>query len=127
MSYYSTSENSKDVMISKYSYESWTRSQSDSETDIPYRTNLHSLLHTVIDNELTDIEKYTIENHYFENKTVSEIAFDLGVNPSTVTRTISRAERKIEKFMKYAFYVMFGSFPTDSIKNKIKGAKKNDT
>lgn len=124
MSYYSASDSTVDSVISKHSYESWTRSQSDSETDIPYRTNLYSLLHTVIDNELTDIEKYTIENHYFENKCVSEIAFELNVNPSTVTRTISRAERKIEKFMKYAFYVMFGSFPTDSIKNKIKGAVK---
>ena len=38
---------------------------------------------------------------YEENKTVSAIAHELGVDKSTVSRTITRAKRRLYKCLRY--------------------------
>ena len=106
-----TSQVFEDASLSRYSYECWTRSEADSLSVIPYKIGVPDVLKVIIDNELTECEKTVITMHYFENKKISQIANELCVNPSTVTRTVFRAERKIEKFMKYALFVMNGKLP----------------
>ena len=55
----------------------------------------------VIREELTELQKYTIQAYYFENKTLLQIAQERNVNKSTVCRTLKRAEDKIRRFLQY--------------------------
>ena len=56
---------------------------------------------TVIREELTELQRYTILAYYFENKTLLQIAEERNVNKSTVCRTLRRAEDKIRRFLQY--------------------------
>ncbi len=47
---------------------------------------------------LTDRQKQIIEMYYIENKKMPEIAQSLGINKSTVLRTLRTAEQKLKKF-----------------------------
>ncbi len=47
---------------------------------------------------LTDRQKQIIEMYYIENKKMPEIARSLGINKSTVLRTLRTAEEKLKKF-----------------------------
>ena len=55
----------------------------------------------VIQEELTELQRYTILAYYFENKTLLQIAEERNVNKSTVCRTLRRAEDKIRRFLQY--------------------------
>lgn len=55
----------------------------------------------VIREELTPLQRETLTAHYMQNRTVTEIARDRGVNKSTVCRTLKRAEDRLRRFLKY--------------------------
>lgn len=55
----------------------------------------------VIQEELTELQRYTILAYYFENKTLLQIAEERNVNKSTVCRTLQRAENKLRRFLQY--------------------------
>ena len=55
----------------------------------------------VIRNELTDFQRDAIIAYYFHRNTISEIAALRGVNKSTVSRTLRRAEEKLRRYLKY--------------------------
>ena len=55
----------------------------------------------VIQEELTELQRYTLCAYYFQKQTMDQIANDRGVNKSTVCRTLHRAEQKLRKFLKY--------------------------
>lgn len=55
----------------------------------------------VILEELTQAQKETLMAHYFQKQTVTQIAQERGVNKSTVSRTLKRAEDKLRRFLKY--------------------------
>lgn len=65
---------------------------------------LKRVLHNVINNELTDRQKEIVLLYYFNNKNVSEISRELGVNKSTVSRHLSRARERIERVLKYGYF-----------------------
>ena len=56
---------------------------------------------TVIREELTELQRYTILAYYFEDKTLLQIAEERCVNKSTVCRTLRRAENKLRRFLQY--------------------------
>lgn len=56
---------------------------------------------SVIQEELTELQRYTIYAYYFENKTLIQIAEERCVNKSTVSRTMKRAENKLRRFLQY--------------------------
>ena len=56
---------------------------------------------TVIREELTELQRYTLIAYYFRQQTLEQIARDRNVNKSTVCRTLHRAEEKLRKFLKY--------------------------
>ena len=58
-------------------------------------------LHRVIREELTELQRYTIQAYYFENKTILQIAEERCINKSTAFRTLKRAEEKLQKFLQY--------------------------
>ena len=55
----------------------------------------------VIREELTLIERETLTAYYFQEMTVAQIALARGVNKSTVSRTLRRAENRLQKYLKY--------------------------
>lgn len=56
---------------------------------------------TLIQSELTELQRYTIAAYYFEGKKLCQIAQERGVSKSTVSRTMKRAEVKLRKFLQY--------------------------
>lgn len=55
----------------------------------------------VVQEELTELQRYTLVAYYFQEKTLTQIAEERGVNKSTVCRTLHRAEQKLRKYLKY--------------------------
>ena len=55
----------------------------------------------VIREELTELQREALLSYYFEEKSITEIARDRGVNKSTVCRTLHRAEEKLRRYLKY--------------------------
>ena len=48
----------------------------------------------VIKEELTELQRQTLTAYYFHQQTIPQIARERGVNKSTVSRTLRRAEEK---------------------------------
>ena len=55
----------------------------------------------VVREELTQLQRETLLAYYFQEKSITEIARDRGVNKSTVCRTLHRAETKLRRYLKY--------------------------
>lgn len=55
----------------------------------------------VIKEELTELQRETLFAYYFREMTVSQIALERGVNKSTVSRTLHRAENKLKRYLRY--------------------------
>ena len=55
----------------------------------------------VIREELTPLQREALIGYYFQERTITEIAEERGVNKSTVCRTLHRAEQKLRRFLKY--------------------------
>ena len=55
----------------------------------------------VIQEELTPLQRETLITYYFQERTITQIAQERGVNKSTVCRTLHRAEKKLRSFLKY--------------------------
>ena len=53
------------------------------------------LLLDAIETVLTEKQKKYVKMHYFMDKPMNQIAKELGVNPSTVTRTIQSAKKRL--------------------------------
>jgi len=66
------------------------------------RTKLHLKIGAIIQNELTDIEKKTVDLYFNKRVNMIIISQKLGVNKSTVSRNLKRAKNKLRSFIKYA-------------------------
>ena len=55
----------------------------------------------VIREELTPLQRYALTSYYFRELSISEIAKERRVNKSTISRTLQRAERKLQQFLQY--------------------------
>ena len=55
----------------------------------------------VIREELTPLQREVLLAYYFQERSITEIAADRGVNKSTVCRTLHRAEGKLRRYLKY--------------------------
>ena len=55
----------------------------------------------VIREELTEMQRQTLLAYYFQEKSITEIAEERGVNKCTVCRTLHRAEEKLRRYLKY--------------------------
>mgnify|MGYP002512785328 FL=1 len=58
-------------------------------------------LRRVIEAELTPCQRQTLTAYYFRQLTIPQIAKEQGVNKSTGSRTLHRAEERLRKFLKY--------------------------
>ena len=55
----------------------------------------------VIQEELPPLQRETLIAYYFQERTITQIAQERGVNKSTVCRTLHRAEKQLRSFLKY--------------------------
>ena len=55
----------------------------------------------VIEAELTPCQKQTLVAYYFRQMTIPQIAQEQGVNKSTVSRTLRRAEDRVRRCLRY--------------------------
>ncbi len=55
----------------------------------------------VIEEELTELQRQTLTDYYFREMTIPQIATERGVNKSTVSRTLRRAEEKLRRYLRY--------------------------
>ena len=55
----------------------------------------------VIKEELTELQRQTLLAYYFQEQTIPQIAEERGVNKSTVSRTLRRAEEKLRRYLRY--------------------------
>ena len=58
-------------------------------------------LHAAISNELTPHQQRVLRAVYLENRTETDLARELGVNKSTVSRTLSRARDRLRRCLRY--------------------------
>ena len=65
------------------------------------REQLMQRMRIVIREELTEFQRETMIAYYFENRSLKEIAEQRGINKSTVSRTLKRAENRIRRFLQY--------------------------
>lgn len=73
------------------------------------REMLKKALSRAIKDELTERQRQIVEEFYFENKTVSEIAQQEGVNKSTISRHLKRSREKLQQVLKYGFFPIWYS------------------
>lgn len=57
----------------------------------------------IIEKELTPKQREMVLFYFYEEKTMQEIAEILGINKSTVSRTLKRAKERIRKYMQFYF------------------------
>ena len=55
----------------------------------------------VIREELTQNQREILLAYYIQNQTIPQIAQDRGVQKSTVSRTLHRAEEKLRRYLRY--------------------------
>lgn len=55
----------------------------------------------VIEHELTETQRRAIVGHYFEGKSVREIAREQGVQPSSVWKAMQRGLRRMARCLRY--------------------------
>lgn len=78
-------------------YDCFTQGESNSAK----LSRASSLMGKIIENELTEKQRRYVLGHYFEGRTVTDIAREDGVNKSTVSRTLARGKKRIENSLKY--------------------------
>ena len=54
-----------------------------------------------IQEELTPRQRICLQGYYFDRKNMREIGEELGVNASTVSRTVARAENRLYRVLRY--------------------------
>ena len=54
----------------------------------------------VIREELTELQRQTLTAYYFQEQTIPQIASHRGVNKSTVSHTLRRAEEKLRRYLR---------------------------
>ena len=55
----------------------------------------------VIREELTEVQRQTLTAYYCHQRTIPQIAEERGVNKSTVSRTLRRAEERLRRYLRY--------------------------
>ena len=63
--------------------------------------NLSNRVRIAINEELTDRQRELINLYYTEQMSMTEIAQNLGLSPSTVSRTLKRGRGRLKRYLKY--------------------------
>nr|DAI48716.1 MAG TPA: RNA polymerase sigma factor [Caudoviricetes sp.] len=100
-------------------YEQWLRG--DDEAD--WKTHTIKALHSALENELTDAQRYYIDRFFFNGWTMREIAESSGVNSATVSRTINTGLDRLYHVLRYC-NPRYLSFPQERKRERHRLSKK---
>ncbi len=93
-----------EILTERQAYLDWERENADEISENQMRkkvVDLSVLVRDVIDEDLTPTERAVVEQYWFENKNLTTIAQSMGINTSTVFRTLERANKKIQKILRH--------------------------
>lgn len=79
----------------------FTNQKTDGSTNKDERNIMKHILQKAILSELTEKQRYCIMEYYFNNRKQKEIAEELGINISTVSRHIDYAKKKLQNIASY--------------------------
>lgn len=65
------------------------------------KSRLGAMLADAIENELTSRQRQLVRLYYLEQYSMKDIAKMLEVNPSTVSRTLALARKRLKKCLRY--------------------------
>jgi RNA polymerase sigma factor (sigma-70 family) len=88
-----TNENTSKILFSSFNPNGTTNSES--------RKKMKEIISKAIVTELTDMQRICLTEYYLNDKKQKEIASELGLNASTVSRHISTARRKLQNIASY--------------------------
>ena len=91
----------KQRIISEYAADMQVYAMLMAEDNHEEISELKRNLARAIREELTDLERENILLYYGQRINMVDIAAMKGVNPSTISRSIKSAEKKLKKVMKY--------------------------
>lgn len=84
-----------------YALTKWLRDEAGDNST--YLLCMRKALGEVMERELTDVQRLYINMRYFQNLNLQEIADAVGVDPSTVSRTLKRAFERVKKALDYVY------------------------
>ncbi len=114
---------SHDYAMSEKSFREWQRKQDEALDESALRrrrTELYALVNKVINRELSDEDRQLVIFHWYEDKSVSEIAALLHLDKTTVYRRLNRITDTIYDKLKYAVEYHFDEATSQSIRPIIK-------
>ena len=79
----------------------------DGETNQKQIECMKSALLKAIKTELTEKQQYILTEYYFENRSMTDIAKELGITKSTVSRHISRSKERLKTSLRYGMYMLW--------------------
>lgn len=65
------------------------------------RNKMKKILYSALQSELTDRQRNCLIEHYLNGKKEKDIAFEQNLNPSTVSRHITKAKEKLQHIASY--------------------------
>lgn len=80
---------------------SWLKQSAGSNEEALKRVQKH--LPVAIQEELTPQQQRILQMYFYEGKNTREIGEELGLHPSTVSRTRTRAEQNLYRVLRYCF------------------------
>lgn len=98
----------------QYAFDLWNHRGSNND---PTYKHLMNAFRVAIRNELTEQQRTYLMAYYYERLTMEEIARQFSVNKATVSRTIKRAEQRLELVLRYAHPHLL-NHPERSLKRK---------
>ncbi len=74
---------------------------SSGDTKAADKSKMKKILKKAIAEELSGMQKYCLVEHFIRGRKMKDIASELDINPSTVTRHIKRAKEKLRHIASY--------------------------
>ena len=68
---------------------------------------MRNALKKAIKSELTERQQYILTEYYFKERSMTDIARELGITKSTVSRHISRSKERLKQSLKYGMYLLW--------------------
>lgn len=84
------------------------------------KIELNCLVREVIENELSDTDKIIVQLHWYDNKTINQIAEIIGIDRSNVSRRLDKINGIIYDKLKYALQYRYGKDYSASVRVIIK-------
>ena len=81
--------------------QAWTRENAEDNSE--QLSRLKRNLRQARELELTPRQRQVLTMHFDQDLSVTQIARELHVNPSTITRTLQRAKGRLRRCLRYGF------------------------